>query len=305
MIRPVAPLVSLGLAVLTAAMLLVGMPVVVAPGRTDRYFAWTLDVPLTAAFLGACYWTAALFTLLCTRERTWARVRCVTPGVLIAGTLILAATLIHLDKFAMDTVRGWVWLVLYALLPPGTLSLLAIQSRQPGVDPPVQHPFERPAAIAFAVVAAALLLAGVALFAVPGTTADAWPWPLTDLAARMVGSWLVAIGITLIAILHEGDWARVRHAMVYLAAVALAHLATLARYPGTVQWDDPAAWVLVGLDVSLLVLAVHGLRRRATPPPRAPQPEATAVASSSTSSSGNARRATPSRVDAGLQPASE
>jgi hypothetical protein len=303
MTRPVAPLVSLGLAVLTAAMLLVGLPVVVAPGRTDSYFAWTLDVPLTAAYLGACYWTAALFTLLCTRERTWARVRCVTPGVLIAGTLILAATLIHLDKFAMDTVRGWVWLVLYALLPPGTLLLLAIQSGQPGVDPPVRHPFGRPAAIAFAVLAAALVLAGGALFAVPGTTADAWPWPLTDLAARMVGAWLVAVGVTLAAILREGDWARVRHAMVYLAAFALAHLATLARSPGTVQWDDAAAWVLIGLDLSLLALGVHGLRAAARPP-GPPQPEATAVASSSTSISGNARRATPSKVDAGLQPAS-
>ena len=60
---------SLGLAVLTVALLVVGLPVVVAPGETDRYFAWTIDVPLTAAFLGACYWTAALFTLLSARER--------------------------------------------------------------------------------------------------------------------------------------------------------------------------------------------------------------------------------------------
>src|ERR687887_721250 len=99
--RSVVPVVSLGLAVLTVALLVVGLPVVVAPARTDRYFAWPIDVPLTAAFLGACYWTAALFALLSARKREWARMRAVMPGVLVAGALIFAATLLHIDKFAM------------------------------------------------------------------------------------------------------------------------------------------------------------------------------------------------------------
>jgi hypothetical protein len=260
--RTVASLVSLGLAVLTVALIVVGLPVMIAPGRTDELFTWTIDVPLTAAFLGACYWTAALFTLLSARDRVWARVRPVMPGVLVAGTLILAATLVHYDKFAMDTARGWVWLILYAGLPPGVLLLLALQHRQPGADPPVALPIERWAAGAFAFAAAVLLLAGAALYAFPGTTADWWPWPLTPLTARMVGAWLAAIGVTLVAILREHDWTRVRHAMVYLAAVAAAHLLTLARYPGTVQWEDIAAWAYIALALSLLVLAVHGLRHR-------------------------------------------
>src|SRR5918911_5107764 len=103
--RSVAPLVSLGLAVLTVALIVVGLPVVAAPARTARYFSWTIDVPLTAAFLGACYWTAALFTLLAAREREWARVRAVMPGILLAGTLILVATLVHIQRFAMETAR--------------------------------------------------------------------------------------------------------------------------------------------------------------------------------------------------------
>src|SRR3954452_4123313 len=259
MTRSVAPLVSLGLGVLTTALIVVGLPVVVAPGRTDRYFTWTIDVPLTAAFLGACYWTAALFTLLSARERVWVRARSVMPGILVAGVLILAATLIHLERFAMDTARGWVWLILYAGLPPGVLILLAIQRRRPGIDPPMVLPIERRAAMAFALAAAVLLLAGAGLYVLPGTTAAWWPWPLTDLTARMVGAWLAAIGVTLVAVLHENDWARVRHTMVYLAAVGAAHLATLARYPDTMQWDDVAAWVFIVVDVSLLALAVHGL----------------------------------------------
>ena len=266
--RVVAPVVSLGLAVLTVALIVVGLPLVVAPSRTDRYFAWTIDVPLTAAFLGACYWTAALFTLLSAREREWAHVRAVMPGIIVAGTLILVATLVHIDRFAMDTARGWLWVILYAGLPPGGLLLLALQRSVPGVDPPVLRPIEGWARVLLALAAVALLITGAALFAFPRTS-DWWLWPLTELTARMVGAWLAAIGVTLLAVLLEGDWTRVRAAMVYLAAVAAAHLAILARYPGTVQWDDVSAWIYVAFYAALLALAVHGLRVRPERTPHA------------------------------------
>jgi hypothetical protein len=258
----VVPVVSLGLAILTAALAVVGLPVAVAPARTDRYFSWTIDVPLTAAFLGACYWTAAVFTLLAARERAWARMRAVMPGILVAGTLILAATLVHVDAFAMDTARGWIWVILYAGLPPGMLLLLALQRRAAGGDPPVVRRIERWAAAALALAAAALLVIGVSLFAFPRTAGSWWPWPLTELTARMVGAWLAAIGVTLVAVLLEGDWTRVRAAMVYLAAVAAAHLATLARYPDAVQWDEVAAWTYVAFYIALFALAVRGVRVR-------------------------------------------
>ena len=267
MTRTVAPVVRLGLAVLSVALIVVGLPVALAPGSTDRLFSWTIDVPLTAAYLGACYWTAALFTLLAARERVWARVRAVMPGILVAGTLILAATLIHLDTFAMETVRGRLWLLLYAGLPPGVLLLLALQRRQPGTDPPVQRPIERWAAIALALGAVALLSLGAALYAFPADTADWWPWPLTELTARMIGAWLAAIGATLAAVVIERDWTRVTAAMIYLAAVAAAHLATLARHPGTVEWGTAAAWLYVAVCVTLLALAYHGIRAHSMPGP--------------------------------------
>ncbi len=257
-VRPVAPIVSLGLAVLTIALVVVGSPVVVAPARTSEWFSWTIDVPLTAAFLGACYWTAALFTLLAARGSTWACVRAVMPGILVAGTLILLATLMHLDKFAMDTLRGWLWVILYAGLAPGVLVLLGLQRRVAGADPPVLHRIEHGTQIPLALAAGVLLIAGIALFAFPGTTARSWPWSLTELTARMAGAWLAAVGVTLVAVLLERDWARVRAAMVYLAALAAAQLATLARYPGTVEWADAGAWIYVAGCLALLALAVFG-----------------------------------------------
>ena len=120
----------------------------------------------------------ALRGLAARQLRAFLTARAIFFGVaMVAGTLILAATLVHIDRFATDTARGWIWVILYAALPPGVLLLLALQRRAPGADPPVMRPVERWAAVALAVAAAALLIAGVALFAVPGTTAAWWPWP--------------------------------------------------------------------------------------------------------------------------------
>lgn len=51
---------------------LIGLPLVLAPTQTGRFFAWTIEPPLTAAVLGANYWSSALFAVAASRERSWA-----------------------------------------------------------------------------------------------------------------------------------------------------------------------------------------------------------------------------------------
>ena len=201
---PSVPLVSIGLTILAATLLVVGLPLIVAPRSTDQNFAWTIDVSLTAAFLGACYWTAGAFTLLSVRARTWACTRVAMPGILVAGTLVLLATLLHLDRFAMDSARGWIWLILYAGILPGTLLLLAVQRRARRVDPAVLRPLERWSTAILAGAGAGVLTFGAALFAVPQDSAGWWPWPLTEVTARMIGAWLAALGVTLLAVAIHG-----------------------------------------------------------------------------------------------------
>jgi hypothetical protein len=43
--------------------------------RTDQYFAWTINPPLTAAFLGGGYAAGFVLVVLTMRERVWARAR--------------------------------------------------------------------------------------------------------------------------------------------------------------------------------------------------------------------------------------
>jgi len=68
---------SLGMrGLLVAASVLVflaGFQLFILTEQTEHYFARTIQPPLTAAFLGAGYWSSFLLEFLASRERIWAR----------------------------------------------------------------------------------------------------------------------------------------------------------------------------------------------------------------------------------------
>ena len=51
--------------------LLAGSTLFIITEQTESFFAWTIDLPLTAAFLGAGYWSSVAFEWLAARERVW------------------------------------------------------------------------------------------------------------------------------------------------------------------------------------------------------------------------------------------
>ena len=75
---------SLGMrGLLVAASVLVflaGFQLFILTEQTEHYFAWTIQPPLTAAFLGAGYWSSFLLEFLASRERIWARARVAVPA---------------------------------------------------------------------------------------------------------------------------------------------------------------------------------------------------------------------------------
>src|SRR5262249_19290902 len=118
LVRPTLVWVRGMLYVGAALAFVAGVQLFVLSEATDRYFAWTISPPLTAAFLGAAYWAGAVLAFLAAREPVWACARASLGAVLVFTTGALAATLLHLDRFHLDSIFGWVWLVVYVLLPP-------------------------------------------------------------------------------------------------------------------------------------------------------------------------------------------
>jgi hypothetical protein len=243
-----------------------GLPLYFQSGDTHR-FAWTIKPPLTAAFLGAAYWASVVLNLLASRERVWARVRiAVVPG-LVFTTLILIATLIHLDRFHLRAgssdsagrAVAWIWLVVYIVIPPLTLAALVAQMRLPGRDPPRDarlSPWMRPALATQSLV---MVVLGVSLFAAPASTASHWPWPLTPLTARATAAWLCGIGLMAALAAFEDDLGRIRPLLAAYAAVAVLEGIAVARYPHTPDWSGVGAWLYVAFLATMLAVALPGL----------------------------------------------
>ncbi len=107
--------------------------------------------------------------------------------------LTLLATLIHLDRFHVNSFIGQLWLVIYAIAPPVMVVLLVRQWRTLGVDPDRTRPLATWLRILLGVQALVLIPAGAGLFLAPQLSPQLWPWVLTPLTARAIGAWLIAV----------------------------------------------------------------------------------------------------------------
>ncbi len=248
-----------------------GIQLYVLADHTDRWFAWTIEPPLTAAFLGSFYLAATVLAFSSAYQRDWDRVRVWVPAILLFIWLTLIATVIHLDKFHLNddelvvAVAAWVWLAVYVLEPPVFSAIYRRQLREPGADSPC--PAEIPGAFRTGSVAVGLFLiaTGALLFVVPSTSGTLWPWELTPLTARASGAWLAAIGLIGVMIGREGCWARVEWSLAGIAAGAVLVLGALARYSGTYEWETAPGVVFLVVLGALAAGAGYGfvMARRA------------------------------------------
>jgi hypothetical protein len=235
--------------------------------RTDELFAWTIEPPTTAAFLGACYWAAAVLAFASALQPTWARARIGVPGVLVFIWLTLLATLIHLDKFHLDEgetrakIAGWTWLVIYLLEPPALLAAYVFQLRMPGADPPRDRPLPRALRGALAGLAVFFSGFGAALYVAPLDVGKLWPWPLTPLTGRATAAWIVALGLLLAAMAWEDDRVRVRTGWALLATLVPLAVAAPLRFDEAVDWGSPEMVAYLALAAVLFALAGYGLLR--------------------------------------------
>jgi hypothetical protein len=260
--RPMTPQVRAGLVAIASVIFWLGLSLFVFPGETETMFAWTIQPPLTAAFLGASYWASTTLAAACARERDWASGRAFAAPYLIAGVVLLVVTLVHIDKFHMDAVTGWAWLVLYAVFPPAVVVLLLRQVRAPGADPPRDAPMPRALLAGLALLGSALALLGAALVVAPQDAAALWPWPLTPLTGRAIGTFVLAQGVLALVVCREHDWDRVRPAMLQQLVVGVLQLGAIARFSGTLDWERAGAWLYLAAVLAILGTGAFGVARR-------------------------------------------
>lgn len=271
---PVTGSVRTLLLVAAALVFLAGLQLTVFPERTADWFSWTIDVPMTAVFLGASYWSAVVLEVAGARAADWGRARLTVWAVLVFTTLTLVVTLVHLDKFhlgaehpASARVVTWGWLAIYAGVP--VLMVLGLVAQARAGTSASERVRRLPSALRWllAGLAVVLLATGAALLVVPEQALDVWSWPLTPLTARAVGAWLVGLGWAAghaYLIDHPDD---VRPLGLTGATFVVLQALALLRYGEVVDWSGwQAVSYLAGLGWIAVVSAwILGLRPGATP----------------------------------------
>jgi hypothetical protein len=236
-------------------------------GNTDDTFSWTIKPPLTAAFLGAAYWAAFVLFAWSARQSVWVRARPFVLPVTVIAVLLLAATLIHVDKFHQDSLFGWFWIVAYIAVPPLLALALWRQHRVPPASEPPREPLPQP--LRAVLVFEALVLAGVGvwLFVAPDSADSLWPWTSTPLTARAIGAFLAGFGAAAAQAAWENDITRLTGSAYAYATLGLLELVAVLRYPDELDGSGARGVVFVGFAALVLLTGLAGsaLGRRALP----------------------------------------
>ena len=250
----------------------------VLAGTTEKTFAWTIQPPLTAAFLGSGYAAGFVLVVLSLRASRWADVRVPVLTIFVFVVLTLVATLLHIDKLHFDgafATRGalakgaaWFWLAVYVVLPVAMLVLLVLQERAPGKDRPGRHPVPPVLRAALGGESVVLFVVGTALYAVPTTATTLWPWPLTPFTARVTAAWLLAFGLATALAAIAGDLHRLRTATIAYTLFGVLVLASVLRFPDTVAWGRPVAWAFLAMTVAVVLTGAAGWRAAPAGPDR-------------------------------------
>ena len=238
--------------------LLAGTQAFLLPDHAAVFFAWPIDAPLSAAYIGASFWAAGVLIFWSSRQELWVRARVTVPAIAVVVGTLLAATLRHLELFTSPL--GLVWIEVYVLVGPVVVVLLALQLAAPGDDPHSGRRLPSWLRGGLAVQAGALLATGGLLFLAPGAAADVWLWPLTELTSQAIGGWMLGVGVTAVYLVWHDDREDIPGALLANVVLGGCHLLALAAHPGQLDAGDPALWAYAAFWLFVLGLGIAGAR---------------------------------------------
>jgi hypothetical protein len=226
------------------------------PGLADTDYAWAIKPPVNAMFIGAGFLAGTLATglVLATATR-WRTFSTLPPALWVLATTLLAATIIHNDRFKWDYPLTWVWTLVYAGVPFAVPYLVMRQRRVAEPEPPAD-PRLRTVRVASAIAGVPLLVGAAALFVAPVALGKHWPWDLTPLLARAVAAWYALFGTMLLTC--AAGLRRPAEAIIPYATLA-AWCVLLLALPLVRPDDVTGAGVWIALMLVLLAFAVYVL----------------------------------------------
>jgi hypothetical protein len=241
----------------------------------DRFWAWTINTEMTAAFIGAAYAAGFVLSVLSLRQDRWSRIRVPLITVTVFTVLTAVATLIHSHRLNLRSggpvaeAAAWTWLAVYLLIP---IACTVVVVRQEVAwrlrSGPRRRPVEAMPGWLAGVLGgegAVLLTAGVLLFGGSATVHHSeaamtmfWPWPITPLSAMVIGAWLIAFAVAAALAIYEGDLGTLLVSAVTYTVFGVLELVALAWYWPQVYAASPWLWGYLALLVAVVGTGGYG-----------------------------------------------
>jgi hypothetical protein len=257
----------LGVVVLYAAVVLT-----LFPAQAPLLFAWNIQPPMNAAFMGAAYANGVVFFAAVLGGRVWHRVAAPHVGVFVFSALLITATFLHWDRFNHGHPVFWAWVFIY-LAAPVLVPIAVWRNRAEDPRTPEARDAVVPAAarVLWALGGAVILAISLVAFADPARVIALWPWKLTPLTARVVTGFYAILGAAPLSVVFERRWSAWRtgaigmmvwHALLLVAALRRAQDFTAP--PASTLWFRAEVVVLVATALTFVVMEA----RRRTPASR-------------------------------------
>lgn len=242
-------------------LLLAFVSLYIYPESTDQNFAWTITPLATAMLMGAGYLAGGYFFLRVLLERKWHRVQAGFLPITAFTICMLAATLLHLDRFHQGSPQFLLWTAIYIATP---FLVPALWWRNHTTDPGAveEHDLELSTRVRW-ILGIAGLAAAVAMllfFVQPTILISLAPWKLTELTARVGAGWGMLSALAAVSIAQDGRWSAARILVQSGSIGPVLMLLAFSRISGEFNWGSTSAWVFAfGLAAAVLFLVVAHL----------------------------------------------
>ena len=235
------------------------------PDRTADAWAWTIEPNLTAIFLGAGYGAGAYFFLRTFLSDQFHPSAAGIFGAAFFASLMLIATLIHWDRFnhgdapLIGALIFYGWVGVYIVSPFVVLALWWFNRRTDSGEPAPGEAIVPEWVCRIAqVVAAGLFLCAAFLFLAPTDAIDVWPWELTPLTSRVIGSFTAEVGVAALLISLDRRWSAWKLIVeTFFVATALLLIGAIRAFDDF-DTGNPLTYTylggLVAADIALLLL---------------------------------------------------
>ncbi|MBR9652729.1 hypothetical protein [Thalassovita aquimarina] len=239
------------------------------PEESGQRFAYRINPPVMAAYIGAGYLGGAFLFLHVLFGKRWHHVAAGFPAVTAFTVSMLLVTILHWNRYSVDDLPFQLWLVLY-LVTPVVVPLLWVFNRKADPGKAEENDAEVPLFVRTGVKILGITLAAMALvgFVAPEVLIAIWPWTLWPLTARLLAGWGMLLAASNIFISFEPRWSCWRIGVQSMALWHVLFLAAAIANPGDFKQHGLLNWYVIAVAIILVAMAIlyawmEKLRRRA------------------------------------------